>query len=362
MKILLDAHAAIQKKTGIGRYSDNLTRELLKQKNISVSLYTHSPLPKKYLKHNRYHALLKNGFYRVLWGLNSAIRKLKPDILHINNFAPIFKTRPIVMTVHDLCLRTHPDKYSFKNRLSFKLFFGISLKKADAIICVSESVKKELLRLYDVDSDKVRVIHEGKDPSIKHIASRKHLDSLLDRKFGIQRSYFLVVGNIEARKNPFLIIDAFSKSKNKNLSLVFTGPNPLKKELEKKYIKLIDKGRLIFTEYVSDADLNALYNSALSVVYYSTCEGFGLPLVESMSTKTPVIASDIKVFREVGRDAPLFVKNKKELTKAMEKLAKNKSLRTKMAARGYKISKRYSWSKAVKQTLAVYKKVALTQR
>mgnify|MGYP001043001788 CR=1 FL=1 len=348
MRVLIDAHAAIQKKTGIGRYVQNLIDHLVKEK-VNLSLYTHSPVTKTLKKYPQYKAPMKNGFFRVFWGLNKATSLLNPDILHISNFAPIIKTAPIVMTVHDLCFKTHTDKYPLKTNLAFKLFFEMSLKMSDAIICVSECTKKELLRLYDIDKKKVRVIYEAPDPIFKPTSKKKA--KMAVKKFGIKKDFLLVVGNIEPRKNPGLIVDAFNKfaEKNQDFELVFVGPD-LVKEKTRERVKNLG--------FVDDGDLNYLYNASSALIYYSECEGFGLPLVEAMATKTPVICSDLEVFKEVAKDAALFVKNKKELTKAMNKIVNDKSLRDELVKEGFKKQKAYGWKKTARETLEVYKKLA----
>jgi glycosyltransferase involved in cell wall biosynthesis len=353
MKVLLDAHAAIQKKTGIGRYTDNLITYLPKmsKREISLSLYTHPPTPRKYFRFPSYQAPFKNGVFRVFWGLNRAILKLRPDIVHINNFAPIMKTCPIVVSVHDLCFKTHPKKYPLKNLLAFKLFFSVSLKKANAIICVSEAVKSNLLRLYEVNPDKVYVTYEAVDPIFGPIVSKRRVENLLKKKFGIKDKYFLVVGNIEPRKEPFGIIEAFKslQKKYKDTSLVFAGPNLLVKKLSGKKIKTLG--------FVTDNDLNLLYNGSLSLFYFSSCEGFGLPLLEAMSCKTPVICSNLGVFKEIVKDSAIFVRSKKELVQGMERIIKDKNFRRKLSLKGYKQAKAFSWKKTAEETLEIYRQI-----
>lgn len=359
MKLLLDAHAAIQKKTGIGRYTDNLINNL--SKKLDLNLYTHSPVPTRYGELPSYKAAFSNGVYRVFWGLNRAVSKLQPNLLHISNFAPIVKTTPIIMTVHDLCFRKFPEKFPLNTKIAFKLFFKMSLYKSDAIICVSKSVKKNLLRLYHVNSNKVHVVYEASDPVFKHIKNKNRVKKYIQSKFDIKQNYFLVVGNIETRKKPLETINAFTKilKKNKNVSLVFVGPNLIGSKLNKSYKSYFDKGKIKILGYVDDNSLNMLYNGSLSLVYFSNCEGFGLPLVESMTVGTPVICSNLEVFKEIAQGAALFVKNDKELTNTMLKIATRPKLRRKMSLMGLNRSTFFSWEKTTQQTLKIYKKVLI---
>jgi glycosyltransferase involved in cell wall biosynthesis len=363
MKVLIDAHAAIEKKTGIGRYSDNLITALSKNKELQTSIYSNLPqrkLEKVYLKYPSYSSRFKNGFYRIFIGLSRATKLLHPNIIHVNNFAPLWKTVPIVVTIHDVCFKTCAQKYPLKTRIIFGLFFPHSLKIADAIICISEATKTNLLRQYSVDENKITVIHEACDSNFKPISNKKKVRKKIEKKFGIKEDYFLVVGNIEKRKKPFEILEVFEKliKINKNAQLVFAGPNTLKNFPPSESEKLIKSGRLKILGYISNEALNMLYNEAVALIYDSYCEGFGLPLLEAMNCHTPVICSDLPVMREIAGDAAIFVKNKKGLFQAMKLLSENKTLRKKLIRRGKKQAQNFSWEKTAKETIKVYKRYA----
>ena len=362
MKILVDVHAAIEKKTGIGRYCDNLVRALSKNKNIQISLYSNlfqEKLPENYLKYPIYCSPFRNGLFRVLIGLDQASKKLHPDIVHINNFAPLYKTSPIINTVHDVCFKTCPKQSPLKTRFIFKLFFFRSLKLADAIICVSEATKENLLHHYPVEEKKITVIHEACDPTFKYIKNKKRVRREVEKKFGIKKDYFLVVGNIEKRKKPFQTLRVFEEliKNNKNVQLVFAGPNTLKNFPPDESKKLIKNGHLKILSYVSNKDLNLLYNEAKALIYNSHCEGFGLPLLEAMNCHTPIICSDLAVLREVATDAALYVESEKDLLQAIKQLIANEKLRKRLIQRGNKRAKDFSWEKTAKETIKVYKRV-----
>ncbi len=134
---------------------------------------------------------------------------------------------PIVNTVHDLCFKICPDSFGIKTKLAFKFFFKHSLNLSDAIICVSESTKKNLLKYYKViDKAKVFVIYEGVDPIFKYIKNKLRVNNLLKNKFEISKDYFLVVGYKEKRKRADRIIESFKEliKTNKNIQLVLIGP------------------------------------------------------------------------------------------------------------------------------------------
>jgi glycosyltransferase involved in cell wall biosynthesis len=258
---------------------------------------------------------------------------------------------PIVLTVHDLCFKENPNWFGFKTRLAFQFFFQRSLKMADAIICVSEYTKKQLLNYYGIDSRKIKVIYEAADDCFHYLNNRLVLKKKLKLKYHLDQPYFLIVGNVEERKQPRLIINAFKKVSKQypNVKLVFAGPNKL---------KLIASKNIMFLGYVTNEDLNLLYNGATALIYFSLCEGFGLPLVEAIACRTPIICSNIPVFREVAGSAGFYVKNEIDLYRAMQKMLMNKVLREKYISLARKRSRLYSWRRVAKQTLFVYQNLA----
>jgi len=315
MKILLDAHMLGQKETGNERYWKNLALSLAKFINPkNIILYSNLPkekLPKEFQKFIIFTPKFKNGFFRIFFGFNQAIKKFKPDLIHVQNFAPFKKTIPIINTVHDVCFKTYPETFSKKSKIAFNFFFESSLKKSDAVVVPSYFVKNMLLKYYPfLDEKKIFVTYEAADPIFKYIKNKDKVRFFLKKRFNINNNYFLVVGNIEPRKRPKEIIYAFKKilKRYPKTLLVFAGPNKLKLK-EEKNIRIL--------EYVSDKELNYLYNGALALIYFSLCEGFGLPLVEALKTKTPIICSDIPVFKEIVKNIGLFAKDKTQLTQKM---------------------------------------------
>lgn len=335
MKILIDAHMVGGEGTGIARYFSCLGEAVVKVEGKAKVVYYSENI---------------NGLQRIFWGFQSSIGKNKPDIIHVSNFAPYFPTVPIVTTVHDLCFLRYPADLSLKSRLAFRFFFQRPLYLSNAIICVSESVKKDLVKYYGIDIKKVTVVHEAPAPLFKPLKNKATLKAKLQQKFGLPEDFFLVVGEIRKRKRPEEIIEAFQRSKlNKPIQLVFAGPNRMGRK--------INTGKVKFLDYVTDEELLWLYNSSLALIFYSDYEGFGLPLVEAMACKTPIICSDIPVFREIAGHAAVFVKNRHELSRAIADFVTSKSLRNKYAELAFRRGKAFSWEKAAKETLAVYRKV-----
>lgn len=359
MKILLDAHMLDKKETGNERYWKNLALSIKKYfPKIKVFLYGNKVVAKNKKLLRKFDGVFippsDNGLYRISFGFNQAIKKFKPDILHSQNFTPLIKTCPVVNTVHDLCFKYYPETFSLKTLFAFKYFFKHSLRASDSIICPSYFTKKSLIKFYSVNPKKVYVVYEAADPYFQSINNKQKVKKLLAKKFKITTKYFLVVGNIEKRKRAIEIISAFKQilKDHRNVQLIFSGPNKLNIK-ESKNIKILG--------YLKDEDLNLLYNGALALIFFSLCEGFGLPLVEAMVTKTPIIYSNIPVFKEIVGKNGICVKNQIQLVNTLKKILEDNNFRQKYSFLSKKRSSYYSLKKSVEETLKIYHCVVKNQ-
>ena len=189
----------------------------------------------------------------------------------------------------------------------------------------------------------------------KPIKSRQVL-----KKNNLKENYLLCVGTLEPRKNILGLVKAFSKvlKNNPNEHLIIVGRKGWKyREIFKlvKTKKLDDK--ITFLEEIDTKDLPALYSHAKMFVYPSLYEGFGLPPLEAMNCKCPVITSNNSSLPEVAKDAAILInpRNTKQLQNAIESLITNKRLRNKLIKLGLKQAKNFSWKDTARKTLKIYK-------
>ncbi|MCS7093520.1 MAG: glycosyltransferase family 4 protein [Patescibacteria group bacterium] len=354
MRILFDAHHLGSEETGIRRYSVNLIFNLKRfySSEIELILYSNTPkerLPREFQSFEIYTPRFKNGLYRILHGFSEAIEKTNPDIIHVHNFSPVRKKLPTVNTVHDLCFKLNHQWFSLKSNLAFLFFLGKSIELSDYIICPSSIVKKKLKKFYNVkENQKIKVIHHGNVEEIFfYIKNKKKVFNYLKKKFNLEEEFILVVGNIEKRKQPELIIKSFKELRKRieKISLVFVGPNKMKIKQERD-IKILN--------YVSDRDLNFLYNGALCLVYFSQCEGFGLPIIEAFSTRLPIILNSIQPLNEIGGNAVLYSNDFKDLSLKLEKIALDRNLRAKYSKLSFERSRKFSGKTMAMKTLNLY--------
>lgn len=343
-KVLFDAHNLGKQAGGIETYNRNLTGSLELKKKVNLILYVNHSYPKK---ENCHIPLLDNGLYRLFIGFQKAIVNYSPDIIHCNNFLPIPAPKKIkkVVMVHDLCFLKE-KRVATRFLLSKILLY--SLQNADRIIANSNFTKKQIVNFVKSPSvkSKIEVINLGVDPVLKPLTTGQALN-FIKEKYRINYDFILFSGNITERKNIALLMELskYLLSKKGPVKILISGKRLSKKG---KMPKNID-----FLGYVPLNHLNYLYHASLGLVFPSTCEGFGLPIIEASKIRTPVICSDIPVFREITKDTVLFAKGKNQWFKHLNTVIQGKyPLRLKEKA--YKNSLNYTWRKTARKTLLVY--------
>ncbi len=220
------------------------------------------------------------------------------DLMHFPNFnVPVFYNRPYVVTIHDMI--HHKISGHKKSRLLF--FYGYkyvmrkAAQRAKKIITVSEVAKKDIAQVLDIDPAKIVVTYEA--PVL--LDSGPEQIKKVKAKFLLSRPYFLFVGTLERKKNVVNLargFDKFLQAYKMDMDLVIAGkPDRHYPEIKFQALEIGHRGRLVFTDYVNDADLAALYQGAYAFATASLHEGFGLRGVEAMHFGLPVLASNTDV-------------------------------------------------------------------
>ena len=228
----------------------------------------------------------------------------------IYNFKFTISNSPkCIVTIHDLGVEYLPQYHQFPQKYYIDLASRYAAKSADCLIAVSQATKHDLERIYGIDAAKIKVIYEGVDKDFFKPQSKSKIDKV-KKKYKISGDYFLYVGTVQPRKNLMFLIDMFNtfvkcnsvksnstkyNKTDRKFSLIIAG------KLGWDYNQIIQKGtgNVKFLGYVNREDLSALYSGAISAVFPSLFEGFGLPILEALSSGCRVIASDIPVHREL---------------------------------------------------------------
>jgi glycosyltransferase involved in cell wall biosynthesis len=266
-----------------------------------------------------------------------------------------------VLTIHDLIFLLFPEYHLPLNKWFLNSFVPLFIRRADAIIAVSKCTKGDLIRYYSVPSEKIKVIYEGVDARFQPVTEPDAL-ARVRAIYGLPERFILYVGTIEPRKNLSTLLEAYKLLREEGLEhrLVIVGRKGwLYKGFFQRLRELGLEGEVIFPGFVPDGDLPALYSAADLFVFPSLYEGFGLPVLEAMACGTPVIASNSSSLPEVIEDAGIMVDplDVGALLRAIELILRDERMRREMRARGLEQAAKFSWERAARETLEVYRSV-----
>jgi len=268
------------------------------------------------------------------------------------------------LTIYDLIPILYPQfLLSEQIPLLYKKTLA-SIAQKDWVTCISHSTKNDLCNYLNIDESRVFVTHLAAESSIFYPCEDVAKLAATRSKYGITDApYILSLGTLEPRKNLDGAIRSFAKlieeQNIKDLYLVLVGTQGWKydKIMEEVSRKNFLKERIIFTGYVPESDLAALYSGALAFVYPSFYEGFGLPPLEAMQCGVPVITSNTSSLPEVVGEAGIMVdpKDTDALCHSMLEIYNNSSLRASMSLKSLAQAKLFSWERCTQETIAAYR-------
>jgi len=360
MVVGFDAQSLTGKyQTGLGVYSRNLARQMEKHPE-TINLKLLWPVDRK---------PFRKTIERLVWeqyNMVLAAIKAEVDLIHVPCFSvPKFTRIPKVVTAHDLIVLQNPKMMPPGSRWYFSKWIPGSYHTADHIIAVSNATRDDLVNRLGINPEKITVIYHGINPVFERITD-PHEINRIRFKYKVPWDFFLVVGSFEPRKNIAAVIEAFAQiqDQKKSLRLLLVGrENEYQKQMRELAVKLHMEDRVLFPGYIHDNELVTLYSVANAFIFPSGAEGFGLPLLEAMSTGSPIIASNLKVFREIGGDAVSYVpvNDPVSIAREMLKMLEDTKYRAEFIRRGLGRSLNFNWDHAAEETVRVYMRV-LDQR
>jgi len=284
----------------------------------------------------------------------------KTDIYFNPHFfvSPVSKKCKKVITFHDLSFEYHPEFFSWRKRLWQKFLMNTKkeAQKADKIITVSQSTKDDLIDLYRIDPEKIKVVYSGVGEQFRPIDDQLKLN-LIREKYQLPEKFILYFGTIEPRKNLIGLIKAFEMLRdNRSIGLVISG---VKGWLYKDIFRATNQSKyhndIFFTGFIEEDDKPYLYNLAELFVYPSFFEGFGFPPLEAMACGLPVIVSSGSSLSEVVGQAGLMtdVSSVDELSWTMDMVLSDSHLKDQLIEKGFSQAKKFSWAKCARETLDV---------
>ncbi len=306
-----------------------------------------------------------NKFIWNAWTLPRYLRQNPVDVYHTQYITPFFipKKTKIVTTIHDISFNFYPQFIKLTDLFFLKTLIPRSLKRADKIIAVSEFTKNEIIKFYKINPEKIEVAHNATGNNfLKNIYAAEELN-LVKKKYNLPEKFILYIGAMQPRKNLPFLIEAYAKVKNKlgGIKLVIAGKKShnYDKEIDKVVAENNLENDVLFPGYIDETDKIILFNLSHFFVFPSLYEGFGIPILEAMSQKTPVLASDILSLREIGGEAVSYFnpRDLASLEDALYNISINQNSREELAESGLERCRFFSWEKTARKMLEVYKKI-----
>tara|TARA_Y100001968_G_scaffold332914_1_gene393029 strand:+ start:571 stop:1668 length:1098 start_codon:yes stop_codon:yes gene_type:complete len=305
VKIGFDAKRAFHNTTGLGNYSRSIISSVAKiRKQDQLYLITPSVNFKQFnLKNDNTHIiqppLFSNGIYWRFKGVNKQLEKFKIDIYHgLSNEIPYGIKLKSIVTIHDLLFLKYPEFYNYIDHKIYHFKSKLACKNANAIIATSQQTKNDIIHFFNIKEDKIHVIYQTCQSEFIQTSNKIILPDNISN--AVKNPFILYVGSIEERKNLIFLLQALSKT-NKEIKLICVGK---KGNYYKQVARFISEkklnNRVTFLNIYDTKILSTLYQKSRALIYPSIDEGFGIPIIEAMYSKTPVITSNQSIFQEIG--------------------------------------------------------------
>ncbi len=282
-----------------------------------------------------------------------------------DGFCSLSTDIPQIITIHDLGFEHFPLHTPFLVRNYYKHFTPKYCEKADKILAVSQFTKNDIIKKYKIDEKKIDVVYNGFENSqwsmVNGQFNNKKKLSDIDYRLSTKTSYFLFVGAVHPRKNVLGLLKAFEHFKNTyshSHKLVIVGRKAwMNTELENFFQQMNYKKDVIWIEDIERNNLLELVQHAFALVYPSLFEGFGIPVIEAMSSGIPVITSNVSSLPEVAGNAAILVNpnNTDDISDAMNLLITNKNLRNELITKGLIRAKDFDWNISAKKIIEIIK-------
>jgi glycosyltransferase involved in cell wall biosynthesis len=374
MRIGIDYTAAINQSAGIGRFVRNLFREVtrLDLENQYVMIHA-TPNPGRVAtipdgpnvaeKQLRFRERTMTAlWHRLHMPIPVDLLTGRLDLFHAPDFIlPPLQKGISILTVHDLAFLIHPECADDRLLLFLERAVPRSCERADYIVTDSENTRNDVICLLDADPSRVFVVPGGVDAAFTPASEEAIAD--VRRRYNVWKPYVLAVGVIEPRKNLPRLIDAYARFRLRSgmeHQLVLAGGKGWKWEETFRTAEqcgFVDD--IVFTGYVPDQYLSALYSGADVFALPSLYEGFGLPVLEAMACGTAVVCSDTSSLPEFAANAAILVSpdDTNAMADGLERICLDQVVRTDLRAKGLQRAAEFTWERSASLLLEVYDKV-----
>lgn len=373
MKIGFEAKRFFTNNTGLGNYSrfvlralstsfpenhyylytprdpaHNDTADILDKPNISV------------VTPGRWYKFSKTTSIWRTWGMSKESTVQDLQVFHgLSQELPVNLPPKIkkIVTVHDLIFYRYPEFYKAIDIAIYKKKLKFACDEADKIIAISQQTKVDLLEFLKIDESKIKIIYQGSHPNFKRQLAASEIEQVR-KKYNLPSEYMLNVGTIEKRKNLLVVIKALSLvPKEARIPLVILGrPTDYFKDVLAAAKQLNVMDAIFFPQNVPFNEFPAIYQNAKLFIYPSLFEGFGIPLIEAIESRVPVITSVGSCFSEAAGPSSIFVDpcDEEALAVEIKKVLLDSALARSMVADSYEYIRRFEPAVIGKDIMDVY--------
>lgn len=387
MNIGFDAKRAAQNRTGLGNYSRFVIR-ILSEKFAGNQYHLYTPKPHRMpylqeiptLKHLFLHFPPQGIWSRIrslwrVWGITKDIQKDGIQIFHgLSNELPLNIGTPeqrkmkaggkgckYIVTLHDLIFIHTPQYYHWMDRQIYNFKFRRACRCADRVIAVSEYTKQEIMHYYHTPESKIDVVYQGCDPVFSQEIEEGKLQEVKAR-YQLPDKFVLYVGSIEERKNLMLVAKAMAElNRRAAIHVVAVGRRTAYVDQIQDFLKAQGIDYLFhFYHQVPYADLPSFYKWASTFAYPSRIEGFGIPLLEAISSGVPAIGCTGSCLEEAGGPNSIYVNpdDAKGMADAILRTCTDEPLRQHMISEGKKYALNFSDEKLSHDLMKVYENLS----
>jgi len=371
-KLGFDAKRLFNNTTGLGNYSRTLLRNL-SEYFPEEHYFLFSPKAEEhphtlsFSKNPAFSSIFPNTRFKNYWRSYGIINDLKQneiDLYHgLSHELPIGieKTNiKSVVTIHDLIIKTWPQTFPWIDRKIYDYKFASSCRRADKIIAISESTKNDIINFYKVDPNRIKVIYQTCDERFKIALSKNYIQEIL-QKHNLPSNYLLYVGSIIERKNLLQLLEAIRQlPKTLSIPLVVIGKGST---YYKKVVEFIKQHRMetqvFFPKNVDTESLTAIYQGAEMLCYPSLYEGFGIPIIESLFSKTPVVTSNLSSLPEAAGPGAYYADPNRaaDISEGIQKILTDSNYAQQLKTEGYAHVQQFNAKTLAKEMMDTYLEV-----
>ena len=369
MRIGFDAKRIFHNSTGLGNYGRDVVRILNTRTDVTQfflfntkrsSMEKAVPLEKATIVYPKGWFWKRFPSFWRMFGQGKQIEQANLDLYHgLSGEIPFSLNKsatPRIVTIHDLIFLSHPHYYNFWDRIIYKIKFRYASKVANHIIAISKETKSEIIKYFKIDEKKISVVYQGCHALFKQEVSNEK-KQYVKEKYRLPDQFVLYVGTLQDRKNALTLIRAVHGTSH---HLVLVGK-------EKKYVRklyaYVDRHQLHSQiTFIKDAGLEelvAIYQNATLFCYPSFCEGFGIPIIEALYSKVPVITTKNGCFPEAAGPDSVFIdpNSVEEIRNEIVRLFNNPEERKKIAEKGHAYVQQFNDQNVAENLMKAYKKI-----